>query len=102
MFLWVDDFSRPPSDDWCWVTSSDDAIRILEKSEVSVISLDHNLRDAHYLGNWKDGCTGYDVLMWIHAHPIPGLDIRVHSIDIASSGRMMRALKLAKSASNGN
>lgn len=43
MKLWVDDLRPPPDDEWQWVTTSTEAIRFLNDTCVSVLSLDHDL-----------------------------------------------------------
>jgi hypothetical protein len=48
MKLWVDDVRRPPSDDWLWATSVDQAITAIKMYErhlfddTITISLDHD------------------------------------------------------------
>lgn len=46
-------------DEWVWVKTAPDAIRVLETGDVIEVSLDHDLGEEAEVG------TGYDVLKWI-------------------------------------
>lgn len=56
--LWVDDERQPP-EGWTWVTSSSQAISVLESEEVVEMSLDYCLKGMD---------TGDEVLFWLSEH----------------------------------
>jgi hypothetical protein len=61
--VWLDDrrspYPRP--EEWVWVRTPAEAIRLLKTGEVNELSLDHDL------GLWEGDreLTGYDVVTWI-------------------------------------
>lgn len=89
LFLWLDDERNPPSSEWFWVKTAPDAIKALQTSYFSVISLDHDL------GEGEVG-TGYDVLTYLEAQAYqdPNFrapEIRIHTANTAARVRMALA-----------
>lgn len=77
MKLWLDDRRRPPSSDWTWVKTVDDAVEILVTGRVETASLDHDLSAAGATDQ-----TGRDLLAWMSLHDVwPSAELRVHSGD---------------------
>jgi Cyclic-phosphate processing Receiver domain len=65
--VWLDNH-RQPDDPWVWVKSPDDAIRLLEQENVTLISFDH---DLGFEGERES--TGYQMLLSIEeAVALPG------------------------------
>lgn len=91
--VWLDD-ERPAPDGWTPVRWPEEAISLINKGNVSHISLDHDLGD-------DDHGTGYDVLLWVeeqvHINPdfvLP--DINIHTANPSASDKMHRALDSIK------
>lgn len=69
-YLWVDDL-RPAPEGWTWVKTSREAIRALEFTRVSEMSLDHDLGGDD---------TTRPVVLWLCEHPDRWpAEVRVHS-----------------------
>ena len=59
-YLWVDDMRRPPSEDWFWIKSVNEAIAVIKmydrnlyRSDTILIDLDHDAGDfAKYGGDY--------------------------------------------------
>ena len=80
--LWIDDMRRPPSDEWIWVQTvnqAKSAIRFYERSynsDIIIIDLDH---DA---GNFaKNGGDYVEILNWLEREGIvdTGYFFHIHS-----------------------
>jgi CheY-like chemotaxis protein len=72
------------------------AIEWLAERDYSVILLDHDLADEHYLSDEPDDArTGYAVAAWLAAHPDRHREalIVIHSLNYAGAGRMLNALR---------
>ena len=86
MKLWLDDM-RPCPKGWAWAKTAPQAIALLARGEVTVVSFDHDL------GNDMEG-TGYDVLCWMEEAieceqwygPLP--EILIHSANPVGRARM--------------
>jgi hypothetical protein len=101
MRLWLDDKRNPAEfghPDWFWVKTADDAVRMFRTGEVTQASLDHDLtedqmkRGGYYGQVHEDGFkSGYDVVLWLEAHPEfwPPVRVRVHSANPAGKARML-------------
>ncbi len=50
IWLWVDDYRRPPSGAWTWVKTAADAIDQIKLGGVSRLSLDHDLGQSSDTG----------------------------------------------------
>jgi hypothetical protein len=92
--IWLDDRRPPPSRDWDWVRTPEEAIDLLRTGEVERLSLDHDL--GLDVGGRER--TGYDVLAWLEQEvgtgratfPLPALE--VHSANPPAAARMERAI----------
>jgi len=64
--LWLDD-KRPAPPGWALAQSYQDAIDLIREHgpEITEVSLDHDLCDAHSDGDFSDGETGCDVLEFL-------------------------------------
>src|SRR5688500_12240166 len=89
MRLWVDD-ERPAPKGWLAVTTSDAALDILEKGDVTEVSLDHDLGDDD---------NGYRVITWIEEKVFTDSSYRPPSIAIHTSNPSARVkMELAAAA----
>ena len=94
MNLWVDDLRPPPSKDWIWAQTFDDA-RILVRTIVwDTMSLDHDLADIHYAAlDSPVERTGFDLVRYIrkvvdsYPHRLPN-HILVHSMNPVGKAKM--------------
>ncbi len=71
------------------------AVRWLNERDYSVILLDHDLVEEHYLSDEPDDeRTGYAVAAWLAAHPERQRDatIVIHSLNYAGAQRMLDTL----------
>ena len=71
------------------------AVDWLAEREYSLIFLDHDLAEEHYLSEMSDdGLTGYTVAEWLAQHPEqqPGAQIIIHSLNYAGAQRMLDVL----------
>jgi hypothetical protein len=67
MRVYLDD-TRKPLPGWTLVKTADEVIALLETNEVELLSLDHDLAEAHYQGTYVGPGvpkTGYDVALWL-------------------------------------
>ena len=64
--LWVDD-QRPAPRGWLHARTFDEAVLAIRQlgPELIEVSLDHDLCPAHSAGDYSDGTTGYDVLVYL-------------------------------------
>ncbi len=89
--VWLDDERPLPSNFDVHVKTADEAIELLKKGNVDVISLDHDL------GTEK---TGYDVACWIEEQAFHGklgkLRLRCHSQNVVGRARICIALQNAE------
>jgi hypothetical protein len=98
MKVWLDDI--PPMPPWFDIHARTvaEAIALLQKGMVSLISLDHDLGDP-------DNGTGYEVARWIEEHAFwwsqgepcgfPPLEWRIHSQNSVGLQNMVLALRNA-------
>ncbi len=97
MKLWLDDLRDPIShgyEGFVWVKTAEEAIKILKTGEVSFASLDHDLNDDHYLGEFGDEQTGYDVLCWMEENGVwPEGGVSVHTMNPSGRIKMEQAVK---------
>jgi hypothetical protein len=101
--LWLDDVRWPPTDEWIWVKTAQEAIDFWNKNKIIFASLDHDLGPEHYPWN-KDARSeasirnsGEGVTNWLEeqilAHdrhelkPLHG--IRVHSMNMYGAEQML-------------
>ena len=81
--IWVDDIRIPPSDEWNWVKSVNDAIteiiydelNVEYEGEIYLISLDHDAGDYA-----KDGGDYIHLLDWLEETG-RNYPIRIHSMN---------------------
>ena len=93
MRVWLDDLREAPPG-WVRVRTPEETIALLKTSDVTEISLDHDLG----LVDGERERTGYDVLLWLErevaegrwALPLP--EIRVHSANPVGRKRMEQAI----------
>lgn len=98
MKVWLDDIRDPKKfsfvERWTWVKTAQEAIALLEKKKVTLISLDHDLGDEALVG------SGYQVAKWIeeaaYFNKIPKLDWRVHSQNSVGRNNIIHALEKAE------
>lgn len=105
MYLWLDDYRKPPLASgipWTWAKTADEAIEFLKTGSVLFASLDHDLADEHYWAydnQWdrKDKGfkekTGYDVMVWMEEHNVwPPEGIRIHTMNTARKPVMLEVV----------
>jgi hypothetical protein len=96
--VWLDDRRSPPSADWLWVHTPEEAIDLLRTGKVKELSLDHDLG----IDVGEDERTGYEVLLWIEQQVGSGVadfrvpDLKVHSANPPAHERMDRAIATIK------
>lgn len=99
--LWLDDCRTPPSEEWHWCKTADEAMDYLAGFYVSEVSLDHDLGSDFDPVPAK---TGYEVACYIEAEAragrLPRLKWRVHSANPVGLERMMAVLGNANRAWN--
>jgi CheY-like chemotaxis protein len=86
-------FARLTRDVTCDVVQ---AIGWLGENDYSIILLDHDLRDEHYLSDTRDDeRTGYAVAAWLAANPDRQRDaaIVIHSLNYTGAQRMLNVLQ---------
>jgi hypothetical protein len=90
--LWLDDRRDPPDASWRWVTTPEEAIALLARNEVELISFDHDLG--------IDGdreMTGYEVLLYIEeavaTREYEPPQMLVHSANPPGHERLLRGIK---------
>lgn len=99
--VWHDDIRKPPSHEWLWARTNDEAAQLLRNLDVAEISLDHDLGmdgvdpdlpDAIYLkGNSAQ--TGLDLVDWmVQTGNVPD-KVTIHSWNPAGAQRMLRTLQ---------
>ena len=85
MKLWIDDMRRPPSDEWLWARSVDQAVVAIKMYESNMwddtitIDLDHDAGDYA-----KDGGGDYiEILNWLEREGIvdTGYFFHIHSMN---------------------
>lgn len=93
MRLWLDDI-RDPKDfgcaGWAWAKTAEEAIALLQISNVTIASFDH---DLGYLSEDEE-LTGYDVICWLEANPEfwPPDGVNVHSSNPVGAARMRQVI----------
>lgn len=99
--LWLDDARYPPSNEWIWVKTADDAIEALKQKDILFASLDHDLLPSHY--TWDPNfdyirerlTTGWMVVKFLElarrteADILPPGGVRVHSMNTYRSKDMV-------------
>lgn len=90
MKIWVDDIRDAPDDTWVIARTFDDAIRLLEGSTWTMVSLDHDLAD--FTGPNGREQTGYDILLVIIQRMMDGYhvgEVKVHSANVVAVPKML-------------
>lgn len=67
--LFLDDQRKPPQTTHEWVVAKSLAEFkrvILARGLPEFVGFDHDLTEAHYAHNYRDGLTGLDAVMWLH------------------------------------
>lgn len=73
MKMWLDDIRTPPTSEWVWAKTYEDAVSLIEENGLPEhISFDHDLGDS-------EAKTGYDLAKWIVNADLDG------KIDISST-----------------
>lgn len=96
MKLWIDDVRRPPSTDWIWartVNQARSAIWMYEKNmqdDTIIINLDHDAGDYA-----KDGGDYIEVLNWLEREDIvdTGYFFHIHSYNPVGVENMRRIIE---------
>ena len=96
MKVWLDDI-RPTPIGWERAYTAQDAINFLETGKVELISLDHDLADEHYGGQF-DARTGYAVVLWLENKVIDDEDfkmpvVRLHTMNPVGREHMAAGLR---------
>jgi len=94
MRLWLDDLRKPPFG-YVWVKTYDEAIRALPEDECVTVSLDHDLAEEHYSGDFSRAKSGYDVAKFIVENNIKLDYITVHSFNPVGAENMVALLRNA-------
>ena len=93
--LWIDDVREPPNDIyWCWVRTTNEAIKLLKKEIDSgieifdVISLDHDAGDFAW-----DGGDYIKILDWLEEnYPDCPHIFHIHSMNCVGRQNMVRII----------
>ena len=90
MKLYLDDIRDAPDKSWLVCRTAPEAIRQLQKGNVAIISLDHDLGSGQP--------TGYDVMKWIEKEVFtnkftPPLIMQVHSGNPVGKNNIKAAIK---------
>lgn len=93
MKVWLDDRRSPPDPHWVWVKTPEETVELLQTSQVTELSLDHDLG----LLDRDPEATGYDVVVWIEeqvatAGFVPPEVITVHSSNSSAAPKMERGI----------
>lgn len=95
-FLWLDDVRRPPSDEWTWCKTVDEALAFVQANECEEWSLDHDLggQDAHYGRAPYDyeAKTGFDFCNSLAGVQLPP-KITIHSTNRFGAQQMADRLR---------
>jgi hypothetical protein len=83
--LWLDDVRRPPTDEWSWAKSVEEAIEILATRPVVEASLDNDLHPFE-----RDGL---EVLVWMGENDAWPERIRIHTDNRFASTKMCNLLE---------
>ena len=90
--LFLDDVREPYDNSWTCVRTYSEAIELLKRNDVSIISLDHDLGIEHE--------TGYDVLVWLEERVVKNQikppEILIHSQNPVGVSRMKSAVNSIK------
>lgn len=62
--VYLDD-ERVTPEGWRRTYTAEETIELLKAERVDVLSLDHDLNESHYAGDYSDGRTGHAVLLWL-------------------------------------
>ncbi len=95
IYLWLDDLRPAPTFrdsgvDWLWVKTAQEAIDVLRDNEVIFASLDHDLSDEHYNGDYTKHNTGLDVLDFLEEFGHwPEDGIRIHTMNTSRKPIML-------------
>ena len=84
MKLWIDDMRQPPTENWIWIQSTNEAITAIRQyernmhSDIIIISLDHDAGDFV-----SDGGDYIQILNWLEANHIvdTGYFFQIHSMN---------------------
>jgi len=93
MKVWLDDERTMPSDFDCHAKTAGEAIALLGRGTVTLISLDHDLGD-------EQNGTGYDVACFIEQAAYSGqlapIKVKIHSANPVGRARMEQAISRAE------
>lgn len=107
--LWLDDVRYPPTNDWHWVKTAEEAIEFLkDNTQYSIFaSLDHDLEPKHYGDEGEfdyfniRNKAGWAVTNFLEAQclgkgnwsVLPDLGVRVHSMNPYGARKMLDAIQ---------
>ena len=97
MRLWLDDLRKPPFG-YVWVKTYDEAVAALALTSFdgcTTISLDHDLAEEHYSGDFSRAKSGYDIAKFIVENNIKLDYITVHSFNPVGAANMVALLRNA-------
>lgn len=83
--LWLDDVRRPPSEDWTWAKSVEEAIKISSTGTVAEMSLDNDLYPFEH--------DGFEVVEWMAEHHVWPNVVRIHTSNRVASTWMAGLLE---------
>jgi len=93
MKVWLDDERPMPSEFDCHAKTAGEAIALLVRGTVTIISLDHDLGD-------EQNGTGYDVACFIEQAAYSGqldpIKVKIHSANPVGRARMEQAILRAE------
>lgn len=93
MKLYLDDLRKCPVG-WTLAQTADEAIELLKTGKVEEASLDHDLAEEHYSGDFSKGKTGYDVVCWMEANNVwPSNGTHVHSLNPVGREKMYAVIR---------
>ena len=92
MKLWLDDV-RPAPQGWVHAWTYEEAVQWIEErgDEITEVSLDHDLCQAHYTGDYSDCETGFDVLALLLERGLRPV-IHLHTMNAEGVQRMQDLL----------
>lgn len=103
MKLWHDDVRPPPSDEWSWARTNEEARMLLYGAkaydqEITACSLDHDLGANPEDGICAKGAaeeTGLKLVEWMIENDLVPPKVTIHSWNPAGARNMAQALRAA-------
>lgn len=112
MKLWLDDVRPPPSKEWLWAKTAEEAIAALSLGIVEICSLDHDLgyqadpnattdprepaeipiEDYYIARSAGEDRDGIAVVRWMVKHEVFPSDITIHSWNPIGAEQMRKCL----------